>query len=307
MYFIDWLNEIKLLLFAALIVFAFSFYVSKHYRAKWFEHENFPIYTGLKYLFLAYVGSASIWNIILPLICDVLNKLWGTAIVQTPSDLVSFLLFLIFNIAVCTILFFFYSYRFKIFIRDVGAHGQMNDRIKRTPPPEIPMKHPIFQKRIRYLFELKHKKLKLEYDTKLKILFGSYRDGLREFLLILYCHDTKSKVNVSENAVSQKHLELELEFQNRFSNTKGKIVEYYYLLENGKVAKSDHLEIHAFTESDFLESVIDFDLYLEKIIEIHNSSPLPFSSSDSDLTLADTYIASTYNSGKHNRQCPNLS
>lgn len=294
-----WLITAKNYVFLGIGVFFLFFILSRYFRSKWYKHKNFPIYSGLRFLFLGYLVAASFWNTILQGFCNLFNLWSQKEIFSPPSDNFSILLFLIFAIAVCIALFVFYNKRFEVFLQNEKENAIIEKQRKKTLPPEIPTFSPIFHERIKKLFEIKYKGLILEYDTQNRSLYGSYKDGLRYFTLIIYCHETKAPENIQSEQIDIIYNQLNEDILSNLDLNSKAITEFYYIVETGKISNNNP-NIHCYSEDSFLDGLINFDPYLDELIAKYKYDPLPFNSPGNTSTLAGTFIIPKYNDGEIN-------
>ena len=175
---------------------------------------------------------------------------------------------------------------------------------KKSPPPPIPPKDPVFPNRIEELFKLKFENLHLEHIKSSQILYGVYKEGYAtHFFIIHYSFYKKDalygirdieKVNGTlENILNgNEFFGGERALQNRSI-----INKKYFIIERGKF-ETFHEDLICLTEEEFvLKDLIDFSQYLNQISYDFENSKLRFSE-NKKLTLEETFLAPSFNNGE---------
>ena len=161
---------------------------------------------------------------------------------------------------------------------------------------------PIFQKRIKHLFELKYSELHLSHDSKYNILYGIHKHGLHNYAFVIYCRASKFSVQVSRDEIAEYNDSVKTNISHLISRTYPKIennliFNIYYIVERGFFDPNEY-DIECLTEDDLLNKLIDFEEYLASLVIDFEESKLPFSTKH-NLTLKDSFIPSKFlNRGK---------
>jgi len=311
---------IPILLF--LVILSLFFYFVKRGIKRIFNSEfarlrsdNYPIVWALLLVHSGFVSITGTMDEIVDVIRSLINAYTSLNIEKSPySGLYDMGCYIIFCLAVFSMIIVEYR-RLKITQqrsnelegnKEQETTTEMNQshlidlpRYKPSAPPNVPQDSPIFHERIRKLFELKYKKLRLEYDREYRILYGSFSQGFHNYNFIIYCDEGVSKRTISkreQRKVYRKLSDVEIKTQNTNNNS---ITEIYYILENGDF-ENDECGLICMTEDEFLNQLIDFHPYLERLVNSFENDTLPFSTEKKRFTLSQTFVAPNYNDGQQN-------
>ncbi|MGD2085556.1 MAG: hypothetical protein PVH61_05150 [Candidatus Aminicenantes bacterium] len=118
--------------------------------------------------------------------------------------------------------------------------------------------------------------LSLNYDEKEKLLYGSYQQGFNRYTKVIYCEDSVSGKNVSQEKQLWTFKRIN-DIINKYKivSSDEEIVEIYYLLEKGDFETSD-VKMYCNTEEQFLDELIDFSNYLKSEIGLAPKKSLKF-------------------------------
>lgn len=295
--FSTWFSEHKYLLFISIISLISSWLIFRFYLTRWKRHKNYPVVFAISTVFAAFVSITTLWESI---IAYAMEKLGIHVAVE--HDKYSLIAFFIFCLTIGIFILIFYG-RMPLndFITgksDQGSHKRI--RQKKTAPPQIPSESPIFFERVKRLLEIKYHKLKLEYLSEHSILYGSYKEGLNHVSYLIFCDPTLADKNVKGIEVKRQLNKLKSDLSKELGfNRKNEIINYYYIIENGNFLKEND-EIICYNEKGFENSIIDFKDYLQTVVHKFETDPLPFLTTNTDNTLANTFIPTKFNNGKEN-------
>jgi hypothetical protein len=176
------------------------------------------------------------------------------------------------------------------------------ERLKIEFPEDKQLTIPVFSSRLKKLIELKYEKenLVLEFDKKYNVLFGSYKQGLHNHTLLIFCDEcvySKTIMDDEINTAEEAFINI-LEIIN-FEFNSLNILTRKYIVEKGSFdLQNSNRDILFFSEDDYLNYAINFSKYLEQLIHSFEEIKLPFSNdSENKRTLNSTFIKQNYTIG----------
>ncbi len=130
-------------------------------------------------------------------------------------------------------------------------------------------------------------------------MYSQYKEGLHDFIILAYCDSSIKDKFIDIHQLEKISKLLDKELMPKIApleNSSNPIVEKLYVLENGKFEQCD-VKIRLFTEDCLISSLVDFTRYLEKIVIDYEKTRLPFTTSNRNLTLENTFVSPFYNKG----------
>ncbi|WP_407557914.1 NACHT domain-containing protein, partial [Winogradskyella sp. 4-2091] len=234
-----------------------------------------------------------------------LNKYLNTDFIEISSELnlLSILAYLIFCILIAYVLFVTFKARNTESIKQSFIlTSEKNKENKQIQFPKTDyIESPLFRKRLKKYFELKYQKfnLILKNADKEGILYGSYQDGYRVFYLFIAYDDSLNNQIITVEQIKKKKLELEsfakhIISKNEYDNI---LIDYYYVSADNEFQNYQEINYFIKTEDKLLNELIDFNGYLNKIINGYQNEKL-FSAIALDKdkkTLSETFISPPFN------------
>ncbi|WP_201523241.1 NACHT domain-containing protein [Aliarcobacter butzleri] len=235
--------------------------------------------------------SVPIINFLIPfdnVIIDILNKYLPLDLPINEKSIGTYIIYFLYLLAVIMILFLYNKFSES----KVEKELLKEDNYKLEFSNEEIIYNPIFNERIKELFELKFEKnsLLLKYDSLEKVLIGEYSEAFHSHRYIIYCDDCNT--NITKDM--QKNINTKLEKINESLNDEFH-VNYFYFIKEGKFEDS-HSKLKCYTENDFIKNIIDFSKYLQKNIELFNNSTTELGGG----SISKSFNMPYYNNGKEN-------
>ncbi|WMX17112.1 NACHT domain-containing protein [Aureispira sp. CCB-E] len=289
---------ILILIFILLRLLIIKFFESQKGK---FKSLTYPVIVAVVII----GGSLTIITTILPSLINIfitfLNHQYNLNIITSvTSDFYNTVNYAIFCLSISTItIFYIIGLRQKFAKNKEKSIQIVPEHTISSPPIPLPVDNR-FHQRVKNLFELKHPNLELNYDPKLKVLYGYYKNGIYTYFKIIFCHETVLPIDISESLANSKleNIKSILIENNIIPQQRNILIEEYYILEKG--GGIDSLQKNIYTEKTFLKKIINFDKYLQDLIYSFRNDELPFATltiKDKKITLADTFINPTYNNG----------
>ena len=257
-----------------------------------------PYIKALTTILIAFLISHGMGNQILNILLDILRQN-TTLQISPPNNYTSLIGEIAFYISVVVIMIYYGRSTVQVDNKKPLTQKEKTYQgAKIDFPKNNYQDNPIFHESIKTLFELKFEKekLKLDWDSEYKILYGSYTQGLHSYACLIYCSKGLNQlINQYEIDEITKKMDDFLIKSNQLSSTD--IKNKYILIEKGKFQNVKSDKIIYYTEEELLNNLIDFSDYLNKVIYDFENEELAFSSEtiqDKKMTLKQTFIEPEY-------------
>lgn len=232
---------------------------------------------------------------------NLINQEYNLSLNHVASELtiLSLVLYLIFSLSICYALYISYNKREKKSFKDSFIYN--NQKIKEIKEIKFPknefQESPHLKVRLKKYFELKYQKynLNLKNSNKEQILYGEYQDGYRTFYLLISYEDRGIDELITSDYCKTNKTFLEEFGKNVIpkENYENSLIDYYFIISNGKFDNPIIENYFTKTEDDILNELIDFKNYLKNIVNGYNHDKLfsAIASEKDKKTLAETFIS----------------
>lgn len=297
---------IVVLVFFVLTYLLFRLFIKLYFKSKvarYSLNSNFPTRIALLVLYGAFcVMNPTFSELFVNWAIESLNDKngWELSPVELEINIWTIVLFAILVFGVGFIIYQSYRSRILIFQEDEANKKREEEKKEIKFPLETWSESPHFHERIKNYFELKSKQnnLKLRHSNKDRVLYGTYVDGLRTYAVFISYNDSKADERIEHSVISDKYNLLrtfKTDFFKQLNPPTAILEEYHVCFSNGTIDYETN-EFLIWTEDKLVNSLINFENYLNRIVTTFESEKL-FSAiaKESDKkSLAQTYIASDF-------------
>nr|WP_299206392.1 NACHT domain-containing protein [uncultured Brumimicrobium sp.] len=285
----------------------FRLAIKLYYRtnvARYSIKSNFPTKLALFIIYGAFcLINPTISETIVNWIIDILNNNyeWNLNHVSVEISFESIVLFSILVLGVAYIINQSYKSRVKEYKISEAASNVGKEKKNIKFPAENWSESPHLHERLKKYFELKfkHVGLKLKHYNSDKLLFGTYKDGLRDHVLYISYSDIGLTTDISDEMIREKFSILKAfssEFKTKSNRTKNLIEDFHICFNTGEHSKNSE-DYLVWNENDLVRSLINFNPYLKKMVTSFENDKLysAIAKDSQKKSLAQTFIAPNFN------------